>query len=212
MFWNYLVSSKNLHHPKAATSQGGFGLVELMVSITVMVIVSSIILVRQSSFNSAVLLRGQAYEIALQAREVQLSAVGAINNDGSGTFRSVLGLHFDYANSNDGKYRIFRDADSDHYYDSAEIFGEQGILDSRFEIRDIRVGGNPLPSGGTELSVVFERPNFDAHFYNASNNELNVEKAEITISQRGVTGSTCGSEIRVVEITKTGQIAVQDCP
>lgn len=197
-----------LAHCRKYTSQSkaGFSLVELLVSISILVIILAIILTRQSTFNSAVLLRGQAYEIALQVREVQLNAVGA-NTDGSGGFRSVLGVHINTASSSNGQYRVFRDADLDGFYDSGEEFGQQGILDPRFEIRAIRsVGGDAI--SGNQLSIIFVRPNFDARFFDASANEVITPLIEIDVARRGVTGTDVGV-VRTIEVSATGQIAVQ---
>lgn len=192
-----------LHKNKKAESQQGFGLVELMVSISIMAIVMAVVLVRQTTFNSAVLLRSQAYEVALSLRTVQLSAVSASNE--AGDFREVLGVHFDTSDSD--AYRIFRDSDSgiddNNYYDSGEAFGLQGKLDDRFEIRAIRAGGDV-----SQLSVIFERPNFDARFFD-SGGEIDVSTIEIDVARRGA-DSGC-SAVRTVEISNTGQITVQDC-
>ena len=192
----------------AFSKTGGFGLVELMVSISIMVIVATIVLTQQASFNSAVLLRGQAYEVALAIREVQLNAVSASGN--TGTFRDTQGVHFDTDESTDGTYRIFRDADNDGYYDgSGEEFGIQGLLDPRYEIRNVRaVGGDSI--SGTAVSVIFVRPNFDARFFDGSgpSNEVAAAAVEIDVALRGSTGTGPG-DIRTVEITSTGQISVQ---
>ncbi len=181
----------------------GFGLVELMVSVSIMVIVSAVILARQSSFNGAVLLRSQAYEIALDMREIQLNAVSSSGD--AGIFRSLLGLHFDTATTSNGNYRIFRDGDNNGFYASVEEFGQQGIIDARFEIRAIRTIGDTY--AGTELSVVFERPNFDARFFD-TNGEVNASSVEIDIARRGVTGTT-PDVVRTLEVTSTGQIIIQ---
>lgn len=185
------------------SARAGFGLIELMVSISVMAIVSSIILVKQNSFNGGVLLRSQAYEVALSAREVQLNAVSSVGV--AGDFRTLQGLHFDTTTSNSGIYRIFRDADNDGFFDSNESIGQQGSLDSRFEIRAIRLGGLSV----TQVSVVFERPNFDARFFSAPNVEAtSVSSIEVDIARRGVSGN--GTDVvRTLEITSTGQIVVQ---
>lgn len=189
------------HMPVAAA---GFGIIELLVSISIMVVISGVILVQQSSFNGAVLLRSQAYEVALDAREVQLNAVSI--NDVTGDFRSLLGLHFDLDNNQ--AYNIFRDADNDGYYDQAEMFGKQGALDDRFEIREIRVNRN---SGGVmsvaQLSVVFERPNFDARFFSQTG-EIDASGIEIDVAKNDVPSGS-SDPIRTIEITSTGQIAVQ---
>jgi prepilin-type N-terminal cleavage/methylation domain-containing protein len=204
MFWPFSALRKNTYS-QLMVKRSGFGLVELMVSISIMVVLMSVIFARHGSFNSAVLLRSETYKIALQAREVQLEAV-SVEGDGAGNFRSVLGLHFtsDSSPAGDplnGYYNIFRDGDDDFYYDSGEEYGLQGVLDSRFEVREIREAGTLNPY--SDLSVVFERPNFDAKFYSASGVEAVVSGVEIDIARRGE------SHVRTLEITKTGQIAVQ---
>lgn len=182
---------------------GGFGLLELMVSIGIVVLVMGIIMSKHSSYNSAVLLRSQAYSVALQVREIQLSAVSATEIGG---FRNVLGLHFDNSTTNKGFYYNFRDSDSDNYFDFNEVFGRRNNIDSRFEIGEIR-----LSDGSTEnaLSVIFERPNFDARFYTSLGPvAASVNAVEIEIRLKGTTGTGVG-EVRNVEITKTGQITVK---
>lgn len=210
MFWNFLASHRKSSPAQSVPSQGGFGLVELMVSVSIMVIISAVILAKQNSFNSAVLLRGQTYEIALSVREVQLSAISA-SSDGTGNFRSSVGVHFSTSTTAnaDGRYQIFNDANDDGYSGVSEETGTQGILDNRFHIRNIRIDGNPLPSSETDISIVFERPNFDAIFYDASGNLMNnVSTVEIDVARRGASGT--GVEVlRTLEISKTGQITVK---
>ncbi len=201
-----LISS-HFKQPNKCPSSAGFGIIELLVSISIMVIISAVIMVQQGSFNGAVLLRGEAYDIALTAREVQLNAVSI--NDVTGNFRSLLGLHFDL-NSNQ-QYKIFRDGGTNNgYYDDAgEMFGKQGYLDGRFEIREIWVNQN---SGGrvaaSQVSAVFERPNFDARFFIGPNNEASASSIEIVVAKKGVSISA-SDPARTVEITSTGQISVQ---
>jgi type II secretory pathway pseudopilin PulG len=184
----------------------GFGLMELMVSISIMIVITSVIMARHDSFNAASLLRGQAYAIALQAREVQLNAISATMEGG---FRNVFGLHFDTVNNPNG-YAIFKDADSggtsNNYYDAAEVHGKQGVVDRRFYIRAIRLmSGSAVSSTPTNISISFKRPNFDARIYTSAGNEAasTVSGVEIDI---GVVGK---ADVRTVEITKTGQISVK---
>lgn len=205
MFFNFSLSNCKKRWCTKVCQKRGFGLVELMVSISIVVIVASIILTQHSSFNGAVLLRGQAYEVALDAREVQLSAV-SVSGD-AGNYRTVMGLHFDMNPSFNDRYHIFRDSNLDGFYDgSTEDFGPQGFLDPRFEIRDIRPSSGAI--SGTELSIIFVRPNFDARFFDSSGNELLVSTVEIDVARRGLSG-TGVDVVRTVEITSTGQIAVQ---
>ncbi len=184
--------------------QAGFSLIELMVSISIIVLVVSIIVVQQTSFNGSVLLRNEAYEVALTLKNIQLSAVSASSNNGS--FRALYGAHFNTGTLTNRNFAIFKDADDDGFYDASEVFGPQGTLDPRFEIREIR------PSAGSYndaqgMSIVFERPNFDARFFD-STGELNISSVEIDIGRRGVSGSGVGIT-RTIEITSAGQISVQ---
>lgn len=133
-------------------TQTGFGLIELMVSIGVMVLVTSIVLVRQSTFNSAVLLENQAYEIAFDIRETQLRAVsaqGGVDAD----FRTQYGVTFLVGEQ---QYSFFRGEP-----DGSEVlFGASARLDRRFYIADVR-----RPDGtsfGNGAHVTFIRPEYDA--------------------------------------------------
>jgi len=201
MLWRSSVFSKKRPHPQ---SVAGFSLVELMISIGIMVLVISVVTTSQGAFNGAVLLRGQAYEAALKIREVQLSAVGSVT--GGATVRTVYGVHFDSSAATDNQYKIFKDANSNGFYNSGEEYGQQGFLDSRFEIRAIRAIGDSIPAT-SGLSVVFVRPNFDARFFSSSG-EVFASSVEIDVADRDATGAGPG-DVRTVEVTSAGQISVQ---
>lgn len=194
--------------PKQKSTAAGFGLIELMVSIGIVVMVMAIVMVKHNKSTSAVLLRSQAYEIALDAREVQLAAVSAVGL--SGDFRNVVGLYFDI--DTPGYYLRFADTGTaNFFYNSGEELFPHGAIDPRFVIDEIR-----LMNGATELSspddiaIVFERPNFDAQFYTGPNTAASsaVSAVEIDVRVIGTTGNDVGS-VRTVEITRTGQIVVQ---
>ena len=185
-------------------------MVELLVSIGIVVLVLSIVVVRQQGFNGAVLLRGQAYEIALAMREVQLGAISAVS-DGSGDFRAAQGIYFNITSpGNNQEYKLFRDANDNQFYTPGEDIGFSGLLDARFEIRGIEP--NII---GNQLAVVFQRPNFDAVFVtNDSGNASAISSEQvvlITIGLRGGTGTVCGQDTRQIEVRSTGQIAVLEC-
>lgn len=203
MFWSSLVFHKDKKQLTLFKKQGGFGLIELMVSISIMAIVSAVILSRQSSFNSAVLLRNQAYEVALQIRQIQLNAVSVSGN--AGEFRSVLGVYIDTTTGVNDEYTLFRDTDLDGFYDVGEEYGAPGILDKRFEFREIRSGDSLTP---TQVSIIFVRPNFDARFFDGSASELAPDTVEIDVALKGSNGTGPGY-LRTIEVTSTGQIAVK---
>ena len=180
----------------------GFGLIELLVSISIMVLVMGVVLTRQDSFNSATLLRSQAFDLALSAREMQLMAVSADARGGT-NFRNTYGLHFNITSRN--SFIIFQDQDGDSFFDSGEAVGQQGVIDPRFRIYEINYITNSGSSPVTgPLSVVFKRPNFDALFYTGSNSPQNYDAIEIIITPRGVS-----TPQRKVNISRTGQISVE---
>jgi prepilin-type N-terminal cleavage/methylation domain-containing protein len=176
----------------------GFGLVELMVSMSIMALVSAVIITRQSSFNGAVLLRNQAYEVAFALREAQLLAV-------SGGDESVrrYGVYFNTSAATQHQYILFRDSDEDGRYDSGEQIGLTGRLDTRFEIREAFV--DTTTHG--EMVILFERPNFDAKYYNSTGIQQVDNVAYIDVARTGLTGIEVGT-VRRVEVSNTGQISV----
>ncbi len=187
----YQFSSQRTHHR-------GFGLVELMVSMSIMALVSAVIITRQSSFNGAVLLRNQAYAIAFALREAQLLAV-------SGGDEAVrrYGVYFNTGAATQHQYILFRDSDEDGRYDNGEQIGLTGKLDTRFEVREAFVD----TSAHSEMVILFERPNFDAKYYNSSGVEQNDNVAYVDIARTGITASDVGS-VRRVQVSNTGQISV----
>lgn len=192
--------SFHMHYPSNTplSPRRGFGLIELMVSMSIMALVSAVIITRQSSFNGAVLLRNQAYEVAFALREAQLLAVSG----GDETVRRY-GVYVNTNTATERQYILFRDSDGDGRYDAGEQIGLTGKLDSRFEIREAFSG----TTAQTELVILFERPNFDAKFYNSSGVEQNDAAAYINVSRSGVTGNAVAT-VRRVEVSQTGQISV----
>ncbi len=179
-----------------------FSIIELMVVITIMTLVTTVMVSSQSSFNSAVLLRNQAYEVAFAIKEAQLLALSG----GDRTVRQY-GIHFDTSSSTESTYRLFQDLDDDGWYDTGEQIGLTGKLDSRFEIRAV------TPSnGGTLLDISFKRPNFDALFCTrlagcTTSGNYTSGPAYIDVSRKGQTGNGSGV-VRRVQVTATGQVSV----
>ncbi|MFW6210470.1 MAG: hypothetical protein ACOC4E_03200 [Patescibacteria group bacterium] len=203
----------NVRHPQSPAG-AGFGLIELLVSVSIMALVSGIILARQGGFNSAVLLRSEAYSMALTIRDVQLSAVSAMaETDGStANYRQTRGVHFETSSSLNQIYQPYTDQDDNDHFSSSDTTGLPERLDSRFEIRSIMTDTGSATSSQTALSITFDRPNFDARFYDEAGTELgSVVAAEIVLSRAGVSGGECGIDYRVVRVTRTGQVSVPDC-
>lgn len=187
----------------------GFGLVELMVSISIMTLVSTVILVKNRSFNNALLLRNQAYEIAFSLRQAQLLAVSGTKESASAS--NQYGVYFDIgATPDNGQYRMFRDDSTSGSnlgrYDNGDVtLGTIGMLDNRFIIREIvDKNNNPLEN---ILSITFVRPNFDALFKDSSGGYYS-GPVYLKISPKDTNGYA-NVPFRVVEVTGTGQISVK---
>ena len=204
----FLSSDKKVHSGKTAR---GFGLVELMVTISIMMLLSVIILVRNTSFNGAVLLRSQAYESAFTLRKAQLLAVSG-NNTGAAfaTTTQQYGVYFDTATPN--TYIFFHDVNANGQWDAADKqIGPVGTIDKRFKISKISdFAGTSLTGSGTGYSVTFIRPNFDAKF----NDNVDVayettSPVYIDIAQvnANINDKSVGA-VRRVEIGSTGEISV----
>ncbi len=199
-----------ISRPTNAKASRAFGLVELMVCISIMALVSTVIMTRQNSFNGAIILRNQAYEIAFAIREAQMLAV---SGGGDLTIRRY-GVAFDTSTnlSVNQTYRLFGDGLSggtrNGQFEDVEQMGLLGRLDRRFVISNITIDGN----NHTVATVSFRRPNFDADFCPGGTNCVTTNflggEMIIAVSLVGSSGSGPG-EMRRVVVSSTGQISVE---
>ncbi len=198
-------------------SRAGFGLVELLVSISIMVLVTTVILANHTTFTNNSLLRTQAYDVALRIREAQQ---GAVSVQGSaGDFSTLFGVRWQNTVAN--RYDIFSIPTFDDVVgrdlDPARVtqYGSPGLLDRRFSILCVQqvVGTPPTTcSSSPSVYIVFKRPNFDALFYDANGNRLNnVDSVIFTIGRIGdvYDAGAIGTTQRSVTITRSGQITVE---
>lgn len=186
---------------------GGFTVIELMVTVAIFVIIYSIVLVKNSEFNSSVRLTNLAYEIALQIREAQTFGV-SVKEFGTGpssTFDLGYGVYFD--ESLPTSFLLFADTDKNI----------QRKTDGTEDIDQLNIeGGNRInkfcatPKSSPEvcsdtgildwLTVVFIRPIPDANIRTSA--AIGYESARIEVSSQG--GAT-----RTVNIESTGQISIE---
>lgn len=188
--------------------RAGFGLVELMVSIGIMVLVMSVVLINHNSFSRGSLLRSQAYEIALRLRETQLLAVSTRVTEGDSQLR--YGARFSTASST--RFQVFaipKDVSASTY--GSYLVGTPGVLDSRFAVTKMtRVNSlgaeNDVLEGG--VLIIFNRPNFDAEFYDPTDGSR-TEYNGMTEVRLYVDSVRSPGSPRKIIITRAGQISVQ---
>ena len=180
----------------------GFSILEVLITAAIIGIITAVIVVRYSAFNNAVLLKGQAYEMALDIREAQTFALSVRGSGGE--FREDFGLYFDVAAPD--RYILFRDSNDAEgaYYDQGEQVGVPYFIDSRFELLGICV--NSCTDTVDDISVTFKRPDFDAVFASVDGDSQGI--GTISDARIQIANALDTTIVREVEVSPTGQITV----
>jgi prepilin-type N-terminal cleavage/methylation domain-containing protein len=206
-------------------AKAGFTLIELMVVMAIMAIVTGVMLVNQSKFDSSTILRSLAYSVALSVRQAQVYGTSVLGTStpqaacngfyASGVcYASAYGLYF--TTGSPGQYILFADINSNGKYDvgeDAKVFSlGTGYSISQFCVTGTNVGNPVTQCSNTtisSLSIVFKRPNPDAFFtaLDGSGNPIAGDTytgATIQIQNQGSSGNT-----HTISVTSTGLISVQ---
>jgi type II secretory pathway pseudopilin PulG len=198
---------RNNRYRSIAGKVRGFTVIELLVTLSIVVLVTGVVMIRYSSFNSSVLLTSQAYTLAFDLREAQSLAVSVRGN--SSKFREEYGMYF--AMTSPDEYVLFQDdnANGDQSparYHTNEMVGVPNKVDSRFTLVDI-CGTNSSSrtcysddAAFNNIAISFKRPDFDADLYSPVKSDL--QSVEIVI------GSKDSSQTKSVIVYASGQIAV----
>ncbi len=97
---------------------GGFTIVELLVTTTIFVLITSISLVKNAEFNSSISITNLAYEVALQIREAQSYGVSVKEfGVGTGNFDVAYGVYF--IDSVNDSFIFFADENKNEKYNAS---------------------------------------------------------------------------------------------
>ena len=198
----------------------GFSLIEVLITSAVIGIITAIVVVRQGAFNSTILLKNQAYEIAIAIREAQVYSISTRGDESSASnpFRKNYGVFFDLSSGSANEMILFIDnGASSHdgrYLKASENTNpdlpvETMSFDSRYEVTKFCVDSTCSDSTNAKrLSITFARPDFDARIEVAKDNGdfLNDGFNEAKITLASVDSS--GFE-RTITVSGTGQISVE---
>lgn len=190
-------------------NQGGFGLIELIVSISIIILVTSVVLTRHSAFTSVNLLKNQAFLLATAITETQQMAISNMSEGTGGgvvAYRNRYGIHF-ATSTTDKNYFVFIDQNGDRYFNAGggEQIGSTGRIDPRISIQDIRYTSGGSLVSTQAISITFQRPNFDANFRRPTLSGSTDAAGPIEIA---LSSSETPGQIAVITVAPTGQVSV----
>jgi len=184
----------------------GFSLVELVVVAGIITLLSMALITKQNKFDSTILLRGLAYEVALSIRQAQIYGLSIKESaQGSGNFGVGYGIHFSSANQT--SYILFADVNGNAVYDgeseSVEVFTVRRGYRIASACATLSSGAERCAPGElVSLSVAFKRPDPDSLIRSDI-------AGETYGSARIVILAPDGTSSRTVSVESTGQIAVE---
>ena len=170
----------------------GFTLMEMVVTVGIFALISTVVIVRNAQFDNETLLQNLAYDVALSVRQAQQFGVNVRASEG--VFSGSYGIHFD---AEQQTYFMFTDINENGLYDEDELL-ETYTLGRGATIGAICDPSSKGDCGHKQLDVVFRRPDPDAVINNGDLSQATVEL---------VSGRGDGS--RIISIESTGQISIK---
>jgi prepilin-type N-terminal cleavage/methylation domain-containing protein len=187
----------------------GFTLVELLVSIGIFTLITTMSVFSYTDFNSNVLLTNLAYEIALSVRQAQFYGITVKQSASAENFDSGYGVHL---TKNAASYTLFEDGKGsgslDHEYRAGEELETYFIQKGNF-ISRLCVNGSIQGSVDctlTALDLSFVRPNPDT--YVALSKNENPTDLDLSKTMSIICVSSPKGTVRKVTVESTGQISV----
>jgi prepilin-type N-terminal cleavage/methylation domain-containing protein len=234
--FSFIISKLNarIRSRRVIRAPKGFTLIEMLIVLAIFVIITSVILVSQTSFTRSLLLTDSTYTVALSLRETQ--SLGLSSKAFSTILNAGYGIHFD--TSSNKSYVQFADISNSPtspptwcptgtaghpdakpgncLYDgpsSGELaqtyqFG-QGYTIGKFCGYKNTIPLGCSPSGITSLDIVFQRPNTVTIMTvkNTSGSYLQADTACIQIT------APTNDASQYVKVTQLGEISVvSSCP
>jgi len=186
--------------------KSGFTLVELLVTISIFIVITSVAVLSNNQFNSSILLTDLGYEVALSVRQSQVFGItvkaptSCVSSSGSCVFTSGYGVHFDI--SAPSQYILFEDKGPtpDHIYEggAGELL-ETYNIGRGYTLKRLCVNGH----SASTLDISFVRPEPEA-WVSVGGALAALTEADIYVQDPQKISD------REIIIAPTGQISVQN--
>lgn len=190
-------------------SSKGFTIIEMMVSVVIFSIITSVVIFNHGKFNSSINVTNLSYEVALAIRQAQVYGL-AVKQDGiSDSVEYAYGVHFSKSSSQ--VFYIFADKDDNQQFDpfGDPCDGTEECQES-IEIRgDVEVSNlsTDAVSDSQDLTVLFLRPNPVAIIRDEGNlGDSSSGRQQAVITLR----SEKADKSKEVVVELSGQISVRD--
>ena len=195
---------------------GGFTLVEMLVSVSVLGLIMSVALYNYGTFNDDLVLSSAGQEIAIAMRQAQTYGltVKEVSTHG-GVFSSAYGIYFD-TDTEPTSYYIFADTNSNFKFENGNGCGSGAGPTECVEKFNLRNGVkvtdvcNQSACSGVlgvkMMDVTFLRPNPDARIY--FSNSSGVILAGPSLTGKIILTSPKGKSLTIT-VESTGQVSVE---
>ena len=167
----------------------------------IIMIITGVLLTKNSAFGGSIILKSLAYDVALSVREAQTYGISVRESSG-GSFSSGYGVEARIASAS--SYLLYVDSANTGFYTGSTELVTRYALKTGYTI----VGLCYTPAGGTnevctaqKLDITFKRPEPDAYIRVDDSPALN-QRARIELS------SPNGAIVSIL-VEATGQISVQ---
>ena len=190
----------------------GFTLIEMMVSIAIIAVITSIVLFNHRQFSDSLDISNLSYDVALSIKQAQTYGINVkgFNTGTSVSFDVAYGMRFDLSEKT--SYLSFADkVPRNQKYDVGELADTYAISKGNF-IESISCGPSPVvcPSGTAVVDITFHRPDPDASFVFSKSDGTNLSSPGVS-SVDIVLRSPQGLR-RAVEIGTAGQVSIKSLP
>lgn len=196
-------------------SSKGFTLIEMMVSIAIFTIITSVVIFNHGKFNSSINVTNLAYEVALAVRQAQVYGL-AVKQDVTSVAPVEYAYGVYFAADNPKVFYIFADKNDNQQFDfdpSNDSCNGVKECQESIEIRgDVTIGKLQTSTSGTSqdtnhLTVLFLRPNPVAIIRDDRNSDSSSngrQRAVVTLT------SAKAEKSKEIVVELSGQISVQD--